>query len=230
MRVLLRVSVQFMGILITLLLFVACASGTREDAANVSALPYSTSTDVLLLPLQTPFPPHILDAAPLPGSSLSLWEYQKGRHAERGQFLILESASQICLEIDAVWFLERGDHFVIEDQVSERIQFTVDGRSIQQPNKIVDLAMEFILADEEGNEIGVAGGPFVLCWHSDLGVGLHTARIDVRKTSGEVLKYEWSFRLTDLDDYPTSTPVPTGFVVTVEAVTVVPRTASPAIQ
>jgi hypothetical protein len=136
---------------------------------------------------------------PSPNSILNLQDFQDGKHSDYYRdWAAVDSINQsVCIDIDAWWLLEPGDDFTNEETLLERVQLSVDDQILLRPDEIGNLLGLDWLLDDQGNEVAVAGGPFVYCWESDLDVGTHIVHLKVHKTSGQMLEYKWSFTLTE---------------------------------
>lgn len=210
MRAVRCVITRLVVIIICLLLFAACRSDTKDENLRPTALSSAIPTDIPALPsaipTRTPYlapqPPtarYIMGVIPTSGSILNVQDFREGKHIDKeGDWLVVGPITQsICVELDAWWLLEPGDDFTSGDLLLERIEFIVDNQILSRPDGIGDFITLSWLLDEDGNKVAVAGGPYVFCWASDLDAGTHTAYLEVRKTSGQVLEYRWSFTLTD---------------------------------
>jgi hypothetical protein len=206
-----RIGTRLVVMTICLMLFVACEADTKDvnlvtitsSPATATNIPASPSPIPTRTPYYAPQPypgpyTYIEAVAPSPGSILNVEDFRNGKHEAGGRWHVAEPlAPSICAKLNAVPLLQPGDDFSEADPFLERIEFIVDDQVLSRPYGIDGVATLTWLLDEDGEEVAVATGPFFFCWKADLGVGVHTAYLKVRKTSGEVVEYKWSFTLTD---------------------------------
>jgi hypothetical protein len=202
MKGLTRIGVQIFTLTIFLLLFTACGL----DAEDVNEQ-YTTSLSAV--PTRTPYygphsstPPHIIFVAPPDGSVINVQDFRDGKHdigpKEPGRVGPAGSLVQpICVGLQASKFASPGDELTDVDTLLERTELIVDNQARPRPEGIEMLLGLETLIFPEGGEPARVGGPFFFCWQNDLDAGTHTAQLNVRKLSGEVVEYEWSFTLTD---------------------------------
>ena len=174
-----------------LLWFVAC--GTNKTSVPTETFFYERS-----------FLPHyIIYTAPEADSIIELKDFQAGKNyigptgpSRLGPVGSLEQP--ICVGLDALELASPGDDLTNADSLLERIELVVDGQVYSQPERVeMLLGVETIVFPEERGS-ALVGGPFFLCWQSDLDVGTHIVQLNVNK-SGEVLEYKWSFTLMEVD-------------------------------
>lgn len=183
------------AVTVCLLVLVACKKSVMGEITPTLSQSASSTTEYFLPTQQLPQPDFINDLAPQPGSILSLQDFQDGAHANQAKWFGRLVDHSICVELNADPLLLPGDYFTSTDRMLERTQFVINDRVIDRPNWELDFIMETQLLDENGNVVAVSGGPYLFCWEGDLVAGLHTAEIEFRKTSGKVLRYQWSFVL-----------------------------------
>ncbi len=224
MKIFFRDRVQFL-VAISILLFSSCAPGTEEAGVPVPTHPPAIPTDTTGLSHQDPLPQHAAPMAPRPGDSWNLLDYRQGLHTRQLHPLLAGWVGpSVCVQISPspFNFLEPGDRIESGDQILERTQFIIDGKSTHRLDEIMDFEVESSFLDEDGSVVAKSGGPYIFCWRGDLDVGFHTAQVEVRKTSGRVWELDWSFTLLDPDNFPTSTPFVPNLVSTTGVYTVVP--------
>lgn len=160
----------------------------REPSETVSiltALPTSQENSL---------PPYLGFVYPKPGSTLSKKEY------ETAKILLDDVEPSICMSFETFYLLEPGDDLSVEDALS-RIKLDIDG---QQVNKIYAVLLTedeplLPLNPDTGDPIAqFEGGSNISgCFAITLDTGSHIADFIAQKTSGEELRYTWSFTLTD---------------------------------
>ena len=105
---------------------------------------------------------------------------------------------EFCLEIDQGFFWEPGD---FDDDtflsISESTSLVIDGE--WKPNFFwAEVAVTpLIMRDEDGNILGMYGGPLHTCIGHDLEAGLHLAELKIESSSGTEYSYTWAFQVND---------------------------------
>jgi hypothetical protein len=195
MRIVQRIIVDIVGYLLCLLLITACRQPPSQGGSRTPATTTAHPTAAMVLPRQTPLPGYIAEAIPGPGEYLRRGEYYLGRHGSGEMWSGERVDNSVCVQFVAGWILMPGDFFDTDDILS-RIAFAIDDETIYPPRWVEQLLEKVALDDENGNTIASAPQPTLICWQRELEAGVHTAKLSVRKTSGQVLEYDWSFALT----------------------------------
>jgi hypothetical protein len=207
MRNSIHLGVRLASMAVFVVLLADCEGYKRDAEIGTLGPPAKTMETPSLslrLPTRTPYyapqpssATFIQAVAPPPGSILNIQDFRDGKHNGGASWHVAEpNAPSICAKVDAARLMVPGDDFSRPDQLLRQIEVIVDDQLLPAPDGIDYVATKTWLEDEAGNEVAVAAGPFFFCWHLDLNPGNHTARIKGHKTSGEVLGFEWSFRLT----------------------------------
>lgn len=140
--------------------------------------------------------------APAPQTEYSVEEYDQGQHYPQDVFAAPEDTEhRICTEFIGTPLLEPGDFFALYPDEGEffpdRVSAYVDGEEVAKDEVITTILGEGQLQDKDGKVIAAAPGPQRICWVVPLKPGEHWAMIEVEKTSGETVRYSWTFQLTD---------------------------------
>lgn len=109
----------------------------------------------------------------------------------------------VCAEFWIEFLLESGD-FLSREEIVTRFSMKIDDRLFGRPDNV--LFSDTVGVDgPEDPETGLPkyrippGSPFFVCFTAPLEPGEHTATIIALKTTGEELRYTWSFILADDD-------------------------------
>ena len=141
-----------------------------------------------------PTPSFVLDLWPEPGSVTALERYRQSNNVYGSP------PSSVCVDFDETPFLEVGD-FLSTEELLSRFSLEIDGAEIDEPDYIFMRDTEGAdYRDPETGEVlfrNPPGGPFILCFVSELDIGRHTVTFVGSKTSGEELGYSWSFLLVE---------------------------------
>lgn len=180
---------RFLGMIIFIfgLDLVACGGRQKE-----------LSSEDLNLPLS----PYLEFVVPAPNSEYSVEAYDEGMHyppISEVHPAPKEGKQRICGEVLSRTLLESGDYFRTTPQKGEflpdRISLYVDGDKFRRDDEVIMILVETELEDENGYITARAPASHLICWPAELGEGLHIATIEVKKTSGEIMDYSWSFTL-----------------------------------
>ncbi|MBN1890598.1 MAG: hypothetical protein JW850_21570 [Thermoflexales bacterium] len=179
----------------TILLFIlsACTGSNTpayESTVMVAALssPKQTLTPVKL-------PGFLRQVFPLPNAILSSRSYNERL---KGLAIIYTGEVGVGVVLDSIAVAEVGDSLDEQDVIS-RVSLLIDGEPL-----ILDTPFDWVnqegahtkVLDEQGQLLyEVAGGDYWMLWRKPLGLGKHEAMFRVRKTSGTLLEYSWSFEL-----------------------------------
>lgn len=142
-------------------------------------------------------PEYLRGAYPWPGGTYTLEEYSQIALVPE----LHGTLPGVCVIIGSISFLEKGDFYTAEEWINQRIEISVDGISLTQPNTLFLTnstgaeKYDKITGELEWKEPD--GSPISACYAAKLDIGIHTAELVVRTTSGIVTKYSWSFELTD---------------------------------
>jgi len=153
--------------------------------------------------LNQPLPPFLHFVAPEPESVYSVEAYKRGEHYPQQVHPAPQDAEhRVCAKIVARPLLEPGDFFAEYPDEGElfpdRVSAYVDGAAVEKDEEIIAFLGEgSSLIDEDGKEIAFAPGPHVICWEVHFTPGKHWAMIEIERTSGEMVRYAWSFELAN---------------------------------
>jgi hypothetical protein len=202
----------------TRIFLAASACSLLLCACSTASMPTNTPSPFPATPTPTPrvmycpplismrdrypsLPTFLEQVSPEPESTLGLLEYD-------------ERQSTVCVVFVVEEILEPGDFFHAEDVVG-RLALLIDGHTAEDLatgkedyedycTSNVQMA-KIMLFDEEGNVIASGPGPLgSRCWSIALEPGKHEATVRLRKTSGAVLEYTWTFTLTPPPPQPTA--------------------------
>jgi hypothetical protein len=161
-----------------------------------------TQKEILPTDLNLPLPSHLELVVPAPNSEYSVESYTEGMHyppISQAHPAPEEGKQRICSEILSRTLLEPGDYFKSSPQKGEflpdRITLHVDGDKLRRDDEVIMILVETEIENESGQIIARAPASHLICWPVDLGEGLHIATIEIKKTSGEIIDYSWSFTL-----------------------------------
>jgi hypothetical protein len=156
-------------------------------------------TEVELEGLNALLPSFLWYVDPEPLEDVLLETFRTGEHHElRRNPEHFDADSSICAGIFPFETLEPGDFFEAYREHGEyfpdRVSAVVDGRKLE-----ADEGTVIIVSGHErwvnGNLIAASPGAHIMCWPARIGIGEHVATVNVRKTSGAILSYSWSFEL-----------------------------------
>jgi len=153
--------------------------------------------------LNQPLPAFLSFVAPAPQTEYSVEEYNQGQHYPKDVFAApKDTEHRICTQLSTWTLLEPGDFFEEYRDEGEffpdRVSAYVDGEEVAKDEMIITmLGAGDRLIDRDGKVIAAAPGPQRICWVVPLKAGEHWAMIAVEKTSGEIVRYSWTFQLTD---------------------------------
>jgi hypothetical protein len=175
-------------VFLSILFLVACSSGEdKEDLPDQ---------------LNFPLPPYLGFIVPAPDAEYSLDSYYEGKHypsISEAHPAPQEGRGRICGEFLSKSLLEPGDYFETSskrgDFLPDRITLKINANEIVRDDEVIMILSETELKDETGHIVARAPTSHLICWPDTLGKGLHIATIEIKKTSGEVLNYSWSFTL-----------------------------------
>ena len=171
----------------------------------VSCIPIAQENGLLFdqtpLPLtieSRPAPSYIHSVWPDAGTQTSWSEYNGGWHFSSQQDNGIPST---CVRFWIESLLESGD-FLSQEEIISRFSLEIDAQVFEEPNNVI-LSDTFGKDGPEDPETSLPkyrvppGSPFFVCFTVPLEPGEHTATVIATKTSGEELRYNWSFVLED---------------------------------
>ena len=152
--------------------------------------------------LNLPLPSYLKFIAPAPNSEYSVKSYAEGMHyppISEVHPAPEEGKQRICGEVLSRTLLETDDYFRTNSQEGEflpdRITLHVDGDKLRRDEEVIMILVETEIEDKSGQIIARSPASHLICWPVELSEGLHIATIEVKKTSGEIIDYSWSFTL-----------------------------------
>lgn len=162
---------------------------------------YANSKPLEANELNHPLPDYLTFVAPEPESTYSIFSYRLGEHYPSTVHPAPSSGqNRICIQLIGETLLESGDFFTEYPKEGEflpdRVTGYVDGIMVEKDEEIIMMLGESWLLDE-GEIIASAPGPQIICWPIELEIGNHYVTIEVKKTSGEVESYSWSFEIKE---------------------------------
>lgn len=184
--------------IVVFLLFILCASCTSIEQIEQRNSSLSNQTPQVTA-VETESAPLYIDSVwPDSGTHISLSEYNDG------WLFSIEQENGIpstCAEFWIELLVEPGD-FLSQEEIMSRFSLEIDDQLIERPDNV--LFSDTAGSDgPENPETGLPeyrvppGSPFFVCFTTPLEPGEHTATIIANKTSGEELRYTWSFVLSD---------------------------------
>jgi hypothetical protein len=159
---------------------------TSEPIIKNSNSPPSSQGDLL--------PPYLGFVYPTPGSILPKKEY------ETTMKLLDDTKPSVCVSFWTFYLLEPGDDLSVDEALS-RLRIEADGQQVSKIYAVLLTEDEPLLPQDPdtGNPVAqFEGGSNISgCFAVTLDTGSHTVSFIARKTSGEELRYTWSFTLTE---------------------------------
>lgn len=142
--------------------------------------------------------------APLPESTISLAEYERGVVVPSRYKSCSDGG--ICLGLETSEIVERGEILACEDVIEKVRLVSLDRRSpISEDDEVVEITGECLLermveTDASGREVTSYPGPYVVqSWKIDLSVGEHIAVGELTRASGQMEKFAWRFTIVEDD-------------------------------
>lgn len=156
---------------------------------------YSTPTRIVL-PTQIPLPDFLYYVFPEPGETYSLDEFAELIE----NFGTLPVSGEVFFDVRMESLVEEGDDFDSVDDFVPRVSVKIDDRLFSEPHGMTrtDASPTTFVDPDTGGVFQIPGGaPFRLYYTMAREPGLHTVEVEIRRTSGEVVNYTWSFVLTE---------------------------------
>ena len=161
------------------MLFVGCVSGESPGDP--------TTVEIRV----EPTPSHIKGLWPEPGTTYTVEEYREYRGFD-------QRAPGVCVTFDVQPFLAPGNFLSVE-QLLTRFKAEIDGQQFAEPDYVfLRDSFGYSVFDPESGELLYEvppGGPYFICFSTELEPGLHSVTFSGTKTSGKELSYSWSFTL-----------------------------------
>lgn len=187
---------------IVMLFLAACQKNSFiESAENTSLTEQSfaitPTPETIVLPKQQPLPDFLTIVFPEPGATYSQAEFE----ALTEKYSSMVVSGEVFFDVRMEPLIEEGDFFDTVNQFFPRIRVTIDGKLHTEPKDYIttDEWHQTIIDPETGEALYQlpAGRPFGLYYPMERTIGLHTVEVEIRKTSGEIVSYSWSFLLTE---------------------------------
>lgn len=178
---------------ILLILFMAWLLGScRKDERQISPTSH----------LNDPLPSFLSFVVPEPASTYSIEDFRTGMHYPAGAHPAPENArNRVCIELVSTGLLEPGDNFALYPEEGEflpdRVTGYIDGKKAQKDEEIITILGREYLTDDSGEVVASSFGPQIICWPLLVERGIHYFLIEVTKTSGQIISYDWSFELVE---------------------------------
>lgn len=141
-------------------------------------------------------PDYIARILPEHNGQYSLSEYEQlAKNTSWG----INSAG-ICISVEAAPLMEPGD-FLTAKEFIDRISIRIDDSLIAEPSSILHFEIAGIeKRDPVSDEIvwkAPDGFPAGICYEKELSIGQHFGEVLIQRSSGEEVKYNWSFVITE---------------------------------
>lgn len=197
-------------------------STNTSTAPQDTPTPQTTLTP-MRLSAQEPLPEYLLEVRPAPGNVIRQAAYQtvitttaiyEGPPPPSVE--ITGYRSSICIYLDVSSLVGPGDDLVLDKDVLPRIGLSVNGSQMRELARTAYLAVinccpVTVGFGSDPNEywdwsahstppphIGAfSDHGYWFCYKAELGVGVHEAIFNFRKTEGVPVSYSWSFAITE---------------------------------
>jgi hypothetical protein len=184
---------QMLLALVALFLLVGCSRQLGEDHNLVA----DVATPLPRLPAD-PWPKFLDGVHPAPASAQVMEAFIQDSFIRLLSDTVLESA--ICVWFVTFYLLEPGDDLTL-DEAFNRLSIVVDGVVFNEIKERLwsDDYPRLPYDSETGEPVAQfeGGSSIEACFAVDLDPGLHTVTFVARKSSGEELRYTWSFILVE---------------------------------
>lgn len=144
----------------------------------------------------TPYPKYVGVSVPEPGKSYTVDEY-KALAPSLGWNATLPG---ICISIWPWSLLETGDFPTTEEWLA-RMYLVIDDQVISEYHSLLMTKSEgrwgFAPETKEKLWQEPPGSPLCVCYATSLDIGVHTATITIKKTSGSEVSHSWQFAITE---------------------------------
>lgn len=181
------------------LLLVACAA-IPGGPIEVTRLPKETSSptpEALVLSSPLPLPDFLYVVFPEPGATYTLAEFDELTE----KYSSIAASGEVFFDVRLQELIEEGDIFNDVEEYFPRISARIDGQLYTEPQAYLRTnEWHQTYRNPETGEIlyQLPGGmPFSLYYPMEREPGVHTVEVEIRKTSGEIVSYSWSFLLTE---------------------------------
>lgn len=188
---------------VVLVAAVLLLAGCKGNNSNVEPAPAPVLTALPYIDVE-PLPNFLGFVEPKPGTTYATQMYEMVKdHIGVGA-----TEPSICLSFDALPLAEPGDHFT-QEEILSRLHLQVDETVITEIHALLLTHAGPIygpIDPDTGERSLLPGGlPYRICYAVELGEELHEVTFVGEKTSGDELRYSWSFFLFDFP--PSSTPL-----------------------
>lgn len=152
--------------------------------------------------LNDPLPSFLSFVVPEPESVYSIEDFSTGMHYPTKAHPAPGNArNRVCIELVSTGLLEPGDNFTLYPEEGEflpdRLTGYIDGKQAQKDEEVMTILGREYLTGDSGEVIASSSGPQIICWPLSLESGIHYFFIEVTKTSGQIISYDWSFELVE---------------------------------
>jgi len=176
------------------LLLISCSSSNTTNRSNSPAISTTGLPDIVVEPL----PVYLGFTLPEPGRKYAVKMYEM----EVKKVDLTEPG--ICMSFSPDPMMEAGD-FLSQQELLARLSLEVNGHLIDEIYSVLatDLPPQPGPIDPESGEpifVVPGGSPYQICFAANLKAGLQKVTFIARKTSGDELRYTWSFYLVDFPD------------------------------
>ena len=136
------------------------------------------------------------DGESLAGIKTSLPEFLNQVYPQSGSTGRI--AEKICATLNPLVLWEQGDRTgQTESNIESSFQLKLDNAIVSRKDASSRQIATLLTFEENGISVSV-GGAMSICLRTDLTVGLHSATLQVRSTSGKVYSYTWFFRVDEI--------------------------------
>jgi hypothetical protein len=106
-------------------------------------------------------------------------------------------SKKICASLNPLVLWEAGDRpGQTEANIESTFQLKLDNAIVSRKDASFSQTATLLTFEQDGVS-GSVGGAMSTCLRTDLTVGLHSATLQVRSTSGKVYSYTWFFRVDE---------------------------------
>lgn len=187
--------------MVVLLFLMACQKNRFESVENTplteETVSFSPTPETIILPTPQPLPDFLTIVFPEPSATYTLAEFE----ALTEKYGSMVASGEVFFDVHMEPLIEEGDFFDTVNEFFPRISVKIDGQLYTEPKDFIrtDESQQRYIDSETGEALYQlpAGRPFSLYYPMEDTPGLHTVEVEIRKTSGEVASYSWSFLLTE---------------------------------
>lgn len=190
-----------MRFLAALLFLVSCQNPTLESMENTvsseETVSVTSTPETIVLPTPQPLPDFLTIVFPEPSATYTLADFE----ALTKKYGSVVASGEVFFDVHMEPLIEEGDFFDTVNEFFPRISVKIDGQLYTEPKDFIrtDESQQRYIDPETGEALYQlpAGRPFGLYYPMEHNPGLHTVEVEIRKTSGEIASYSWSFLLTE---------------------------------